>query len=132
MSMPLVRGTLASYVIYLLKTRASAHFEEPTALAVGIQPYLFRELTGCTIHPEILSKGLLLLSLKIADIGTGTGQWLIDVSGEISSARLDGFDISRAHFPAKECLPSGIFLNELDIPKPVPFSLEGHEDKVLV
>ena len=79
-----------------------------------------------------MSKGCLPPSPRIADVGAGTGQWLIDVNREIPSARLAGFDISRHQFPAKEWLPSQVFLDELDITNPIPSSLEGQYDLVHV
>lgn len=69
---------------------------------------------------------------KIADVGTGTAQWLIDVAHEIPSAQLDGFDISSDQFPCKAWLPHQITLDELDITKSIPSSLEGKYDLVHV
>ncbi len=101
-----------------------------SSLRLNFQHHLLRELLGYSIHPDILSKGSLPPNPKIADVGSGTGQWLIDVSHEIPSAQLDGFDISKDQFPSKAWLPSQITLNELDITKPVPSSLEGKYDVV--
>jgi len=101
-----------------------------SSLRLNFQHHLLKELLGYSIHPDILSKGTLPESPKIADVGTGTAQWLIDVSHEIPSAQLDGFDISKAQFPSKAWLPAQISLDELDITKPIPSSLEGKYDVV--
>ena len=90
------------------------------SLRLSFQHHLLRELLGYTIHHEIFSTGSLPANLRIEDIGTGTGQWLIDVSHEVPSATLVGFDISSAQFPVKEWLPSQISLDKLDITKPLP------------
>lgn len=100
------------------------------SLRLNFQHHLLRELLGYSIHPGILSNGTLPPNPKIADVGTGTGQWLVDVSHEIPSAQLDGFDISKNQFPSKAWLPSQISLSELDITKPIPSSLEGNYDVV--
>lgn len=100
------------------------------SLRLNFQHQLLRELLGYSIHPDILSRGTLPLNPKIADVGTGTGQWLIDVSHEIPSAQLDGFDISKDQFPSKAWLPPQISFGELDITKPIPSSLEGIYDVV--
>ena len=102
------------------------------SLRLNFQHHLLRELLGCSIHPAIVSKATLPPNPKIADVGTGTGQWLVDVSQEITSAQLDGFDISKDQFPSKAWLPPQISLDELDITKPIPSSLEGKYDLVHV
>lgn len=104
--------------------------EYAASLRLNFQHHLLRELLGYSIHPGILSKGTLPPNPRIADVGTGTGQWLIDVSHEIPSAQLDGFDISKDQFPSRTWLPSKISLNELDITKPILSSLEGEYDVV--
>jgi len=103
-----------------------------SSLRLNFQHHLLRELLGYSIHPVILSKGILPPNPKIADVGTGTSQWLIDVSHEIPSAQLDGFDVSKDQFPSKAWLPSQISLSELDITKPIPSSLEGKYDVIHV
>ena len=103
-----------------------------SSLRLNFQHHLLRELLGFSIHPEIVSNATLPPNPKIADVGTGTGQWLVDVSHEIPSAELDGFDISKDQFPSKDWLPSQISLHELDITKPIPSSLEGKYDLVHV
>ena len=59
-------------------------------------------------------------------------QWLIDVSAELPSAQLDGFDLSEEQYPSKAWLPSQISLSQLDITKTIPSKLEGMYDLVHV
>ena len=59
-------------------------------------------------------------------------QWLIDVSRDLPSAQLDGFDLSKEQYPCKTWLPSSISLSELDITKEIPIHLEGIYDLVHV
>jgi SAM-dependent methyltransferase len=86
-----------------------------SSLRLNFQHHLLHELLGYSIHPDILAKGNLPSNPRIADVGAGTGQWLIDVSKEIPSAQLDGIDISRDQYPNKAWLPSQISLHKLDI-----------------
>lgn len=59
-------------------------------------------------------------------------QWLIDVSSDLPSAQLDGFDVSEEQYPCKAWLPSHISLSHLDITKEIPSRLEGVYDLVHV
>lgn len=118
---------------------------------MNFQHALLRDLLGYTIHPDIRSHGGLPREAKIADIGTGTGyleivfdvssinhtdfarsQWLIDVSTELPSAQLHGFDVSEDQYPSKSWLPSQVSLSQLDITKEIPPNLEGTYDLVHV
>lgn len=80
---------------------------------------------------------------KIADVGTGTGYetrsrsyyhftnlaedliriWVIDVNRQLSTASIDGFDISADQFPPKEWLPSNVSLGTFDALLPIPDEL---------
>ena len=103
-----------------------------SAMRLNIQHHLIRQLIGYTTHPEIVSRGSLPLNPRIADIGTGTGQWLIDVSNELPFAILDGFDISDEQFPHRDLLPGQISFTQLDILRPIPPNLEAKYDIVHV
>ena len=58
--------------------------------------------------------------------------WLIDVSRQLPSAQLDGFDVSAAQYPPKEWLPSNISLQTLDVFTSIPKDLQGKYDVVNV
>ncbi|KAF7168744.1 hypothetical protein CNMCM5623_001650 [Aspergillus felis] len=56
--------------------------------------------------------------LQIADVATGTGQWLLDVYSQLPdfpSSRFMGFDVSSALFPPPHDLPAQVTLHEHDI-----------------
>ena len=103
-----------------------------SSLRLNFQHHLLQKLLGYNIHPDITSHGNLPPNPMIADVGTGTAQWLIDVHNEIPSARLDGFDISTDQFPSKCWLPRQISLHELDITKDIPIWLVEKYDLVHV
>ncbi|KAL8642877.1 MAG: hypothetical protein Q9228_000466 [Teloschistes exilis] len=102
------------------------------SLRLDLQHRLLQQLLGYTLHPNITSKLPLSPKPKVADVGTGTAQWLIDLGHELLTAELDGFDISNHQFPDKAWLGSQISLTELDITQPIPHNLEGIDDVVHV
>ncbi|KAL8687373.1 MAG: hypothetical protein Q9218_006434 [Villophora microphyllina] len=103
-----------------------------SSLRLNFQHHLLRQLLGYSIPPDLVSGKGLPQTPKIADVGAGTAQWLIDVAHEFPSAELDGFDISGNQFPSSAWLPSNITLTELDITKSIPANLEGQYDLVHV
>jgi len=88
---------------------------------INLQHYLWVELFGYLIHPGIpITKP----DLKIADVGTGTGIWLTDLSRRLpSSVNLDGIDISFDAAPLPEWLPPNMTLFHWDIKQEVPVDL---------
>ena len=58
--------------------------------------------------------------------------WLIDISRQMRSAQLDGFDISPEQYPPNEWLPDNISLTILDIHDDIPERLRGKYDIVHV
>ena len=103
-----------------------------SSLRLNLQHHLLQKLLGYNIRPGISTAGNLPSNAKIADVGTGTGQWLIDVNQQLPSAQLDGFDISCDQYPNESWLPAQISLHELDIMKSIPSVLEGKYDLVHV
>lgn len=85
---------------------------------------------GYNIHPDIPVQDS--KDFKIADVGTGTGIWLIDLNRQLPLSCLDGFDVSPDQYPPKEWLPANISLKTLDIHKPIPEELKGKYDVVHV
>ncbi|KAK8022824.1 hypothetical protein PG993_013591 [Apiospora rasikravindrae] len=76
---------------------------------------------GYLIHPSIPTQGE---NLKVADIGSGTGMWLLDAGDRLhESTQLVGLDISLDAAPPREALPPNIKLREWDINEPVPDDL---------
>ena len=58
--------------------------------------------------------------------------WLIDISRQLHSARLDGFDISAGQYPPQEWLPNNLSLATFDVHGDVPDALQGRYDIVHV
>jgi hypothetical protein len=87
-----------------------------------LQHYLWKQRQGFLVHPSIpIHTG----SLKIADIGTGTGIWLLDLASTIpSSTQLHGFDVDLSQCPPKEWLPSNVSMQLLNIYEEVPEELQ--------
>ncbi|CAD6580719.1 MAG: hypothetical protein ASARMPREDX12_000249 [Alectoria sarmentosa] len=98
------------------------------ATRLQCQHYLWKETLGYLIHPSIPLEGK---DLKIADVGTGTGAWLLDLAKDLpSSIQLDGFDISASGYPQVEWLPQNVSLQALDASKEPPEHLVGKYDIV--
>ncbi|KAI1496605.1 UMTA methyltransferase family protein [Biscogniauxia marginata] len=85
--------------------------------------HLWTKSFGYVIHPSIpVDKE----NLRVADIGTGTGIWLLDVHDKLpKSAQLYGMDISFDATPPIETLPSNITLRHLNVKDPIPEDLVG-------
>ncbi|OJJ69856.1 hypothetical protein ASPBRDRAFT_678263 [Aspergillus brasiliensis CBS 101740] len=97
---------------------------------INLQHYLWTELFGYHIHPSIPTSNP---NLRIADVGTGTGIWLTDLSRRLpSTVSLDGLDISFSALPPKEYLPSNMTLHSYDILSEPPDHLRGVYDIVHV
>lgn len=74
----------------------------------NLQHYLWKDGIGYLLHPSIPTD---VEDLRVAEIGVGTGIWLIELSRILKpSARLDGLDISHAQCPPVEFIPSNISL----------------------
>ncbi|KAL1983468.1 hypothetical protein VTN96DRAFT_10289 [Rasamsonia emersonii] len=81
------------------------------SVRLDAQHFLARMQFGYLLYPSIpVTEGM-----KIADIGSGTGIWLLEVATTVpKSVQLDGFDIFDDQYPAKEYLPDNIHLGVLD------------------
>jgi SAM-dependent methyltransferase len=87
---------------------------------------------GFYIHPGI-ELPLDAPHLKIADVGTATGQYLRDIEKLLpASAELHGFDISTVHFPVRGTYPSNLFFHEQDLRLPFDDLLLGSFDIINV
>ncbi|KAH8163676.1 hypothetical protein CIB48_g4565 [Xylaria polymorpha] len=95
---------------------------------INLQHYQWIELFGYHVHPRIPIDGP---NLRVADIATGTGVWLTDLSTRLpATAHLDGFDISLKATPPANWLPSNVTFQTWDIRDDVPEALLGHYDIV--
>lgn len=82
------------------------------------------------MHPSITDK--LPGSPAIADIGTGTGVFLLQLAKLYPEATLRGFDISPELYPAPESLPSNVQLGIMDVKQPPPPEEHNRYDVVHV
>ena len=81
---------------------------------LNLQHYLWKQQQGHLIHPNILS--IKQENLKIADIGTGTAIFLLDLADSLPpSTQLHGFDIDLTQCPPKPWLPANVNLRTLDV-----------------
>lgn len=94
---------------------------------LNCQFFLWKEELGFNLHPSIpvLSSGC-----RIADLGTGTAIWLLDLERSLPNSRLDGFDISLQQCPPPALLPASMSLHKWDIFTPVPVHLKMQYDIV--
>jgi SAM-dependent methyltransferase len=75
---------------------------------------------GFLIHPNI---PLISPTLKIADIGAGTGIWLLDVAKSVPpTCQFTGFDFSSSGFPPAQTLPPNVTFQIQDMLLPFPAS----------
>lgn len=82
---------------------------------------------GYHIHPSIAPR--LHASSRIADIGTGTGIFLIELSEQLpATCQLDGFDVSNALYPPAATLPANVSLALQDARHAFPTPLKQAYD----
>ncbi|GIJ88134.1 hypothetical protein Asppvi_007051 [Aspergillus pseudoviridinutans] len=84
---------------------------------LSLQHYIWKENMGYLLHPSI---AVSRPDLAIADVGAGTGIWLLDLLRQLPNAKLHGFDISSEQYPAPGFLPPNISLSKLDILGEIP------------
>lgn len=87
-------------------------------------------ILGYSLHPIVRQQLEKAASPRIADIGTGTGAFLLALGTEFPSATLDGFDISDTQFPGGRELPANISFHVADMKRPFPQELLGTYDVV--
>ncbi|KFZ09187.1 hypothetical protein V501_05678 [Pseudogymnoascus sp. VKM F-4519 (FW-2642)] len=97
------------------------------SVRLDAQHLLWTLHNGYTLNPKIpISPGM-----KIAEIGTGTGLWLLDLAEHLpKTIQLDGYDISSSQYPSEAVLADNISLNVLDAFGDVPPHLAGKYDVV--
>ncbi|KAH2184249.1 hypothetical protein KXW61_001225 [Aspergillus fumigatus] len=84
---------------------------------LSLQHYIWKENMGYLLHPSIdVSRP----DLAIADVGTGTAIWILDLLRQLPNAKFHGFDISSEQYPAPGFLPHNVSLSKLDILGEIP------------
>ncbi len=95
---------------YILRAKRSGI---DTKHSLNLQHYLWKDTLGFLLHPDIVLPAD--TTLKIADIGTGTGIWLFDLKSQLPpDAQLHGFDVSDAQFPPSQWVPENIELRAMN------------------
>jgi SAM-dependent methyltransferase len=75
------------------------------------QHTFFRKLVGGLLPRSISGYLATVSSPKVADVGTGTGSWLLDLATHLPpSSRFCGFDIDTAKYPSQQELPENVSL----------------------
>ncbi|KAI2628672.1 S-adenosyl-L-methionine-dependent methyltransferase [Hypoxylon sp. NC1633] len=96
---------------------------------INLMHHLWTKIFGYYIHPKIPTDAA---NLKVADVGSGTGIWLLDVQDKLKEARLDGFDVSFDAAPPRETLPTGVTFRQWNVKDSVPEDLVGTYDIINV
>ncbi|KAI0142140.1 S-adenosyl-L-methionine-dependent methyltransferase [Pestalotiopsis sp. NC0098] len=95
---------------------------------LNLQHYLYKEVFGYLLHPKIQHSQK---SLSIADVGTGTGIWLFDLSSQFdASTELVGLDADISQVGAQEWLPQNMSLRQWDAFTDPPKDLQARFDIV--
>ncbi|KAL5364273.1 S-adenosyl-L-methionine-dependent methyltransferase [Aspergillus floccosus] len=77
---------------------------------------------GYVLHPHICVSE----SMNIAEVGTGTGRWLLDVARAVpETVQLDGFDVSDSQFPPRRMWPPNVTMSALNSLQDPPLHLRG-------
>ena len=95
---------------------------------LNLQFYLWKDALQFNIHPTISSS--LSKTAVIADVASGSGIWLIDVSRQLPEAQLDGLDYDLNQAPHQGWLPTNVKTRYLDILGDIPDDLVGKYDYI--
>lgn len=96
---------------------------------LNLQYFLVREVLGYSLHPDIP----VTPNMKICDIATGTGIWILDLSLKLpETVQFEGYDLSADQFPPASSLPSNIKFGTFDASRSIPDHLVGKFDVVHV
>ncbi|KAF2440274.1 S-adenosyl-L-methionine-dependent methyltransferase [Karstenula rhodostoma CBS 690.94] len=91
--------------------------------------FLWKDLLRFNLHPDI-SEGL-GPNARIADVATGTGIWMLDLSREVpSTTTIHGFDIDLSQCPPPSSFPPNVKITKWDMFTPPPAELVGTFDVV--
>ncbi|KAF7945522.1 hypothetical protein EAE96_010289 [Botrytis aclada] len=84
------------------------------SIRLNLQHYLWKDGLGYLLYPSIPTPPF-GSKYRIADLGTGTGIWLLDIARTLPpTVELYGFDISSAQFPHPNYLPLNVKLEIMD------------------
>ncbi|MCJ1427309.1 hypothetical protein MMC29_005212 [Sticta canariensis] len=104
------------------------HRDHRASFRLNHNHWMIKELCGYLLHPKIQYDKS---NVRVADIGTGTGIWALELANELSSsARIDGFDISPGQFTPQAWCGNNVHLLTHDAFKPFPTEYLGQYDIV--
>ena len=101
------------------------------SVRLNCQHYIWLQELGYNIHPSIPVSSF-GENPRIADVATGTGAWLLEVSRSHPTATCDGFDISLAQTPPAIWLPKNVSFSQWNMFEPPPADLANTYDIVHV
>ncbi|KAL8658978.1 MAG: hypothetical protein Q9202_007338 [Teloschistes flavicans] len=116
-------------------TRASGQFGSSSyvlnrnyaaATRLNSQHLLWKMEIGWLLHPLLVPTP----SFRVADLGTGTAIWPLDLAQSLPMAQVDGFDIDLEQCPPSEWLPHNVTIREWDAFSALPPELENQYDVV--
>ncbi|KAL8931777.1 MAG: hypothetical protein Q9211_006737, partial [Gyalolechia sp. 1 TL-2023] len=88
--------------------------QQLVSLRSAQQHYNWKNQLGFLIHPKI-EINIIPDHLSIAEIGTGTGVWLLDLAKNLHApVKLGGFDTDISLAPPPQWLPDNITIEALD------------------
>jgi hypothetical protein len=100
------------------------HFTASARL--NLQHFLITQAKGYLLHPSTPIKP----GMRVADIATGTGVWLLDVADQLPDCELEGWDISDEQFPPESILPKNVRFGIWDAASQVPDHLKERYDVI--
>ena len=98
------------------------------ASRLNLQFYLWKNTLKFNIHPTILPS--LSRNAVIADVASGSGIWLIDVSRQLPKAQLNGFDNVLRQVLHQDWLSSNVKVRYWSILEDLSDALVGKYDYV--
>ncbi|KAL8644757.1 MAG: hypothetical protein Q9210_007088, partial [Variospora velana] len=105
------------------------------SLLASHQHYLWKNQLGFLIHPKT-ELNVNPTALKIAEIGTETGLWLLDLAKKLpASTTLHGYGIDISSAPPPQSLPANISIHRVPSytdPFPFPDDLLESYDIILI
>ncbi|KAH6696446.1 hypothetical protein BKA61DRAFT_563504 [Leptodontidium sp. MPI-SDFR-AT-0119] len=99
---------------------------------LNLQHHIWKDIFGYSLSPKIPRNEKFL---KIADVATGTGIWLLDIHSQLPSStttELVGFDTDATQVGHKAWLPENLSVRQWSVFDEVPKDLEGTFDIVNV
>lgn len=85
---------------------------------------------GYSLHPSLAQTLDGKQDASIADIGTGTVIWALQLAEQYPGVSFTGFDISDAQYPHPSTLPSNVSLGIWDVHTEPPTEMHGKFDIV--